>query len=139
MPAGACAGFFSPNLLSQLELAMRHSFSTLRAATLACALFCISVGATGQNGDRTVDPVAASQQAAEMARGDPARWYREDATSAARLRTAQKEMGAALREAQNACRQGPQAERADCLKAARATWQHDMAAARAQREATAAN
>jgi hypothetical protein len=106
---------------------------------MAGALFCTSTAASAQNGDRTVDPVAANQQAAEIARGDPARWYRDDATSVARLRTLQKEMGAALREAQNACRQGPKAERADCLKAARATWQHDMAEARQQLEATAAN
>jgi hypothetical protein len=118
---------------------MRQSSPTWRAAALACALLTTSLAATGQNGDRNVDPVAANQQAAEIARGDPARWYRDDATHAARLRTLQKEMGAALREAQNACRQGPKAERADCLKAARATWQHDMAAAREQRAATAAN
>jgi hypothetical protein len=118
---------------------MRQFFSTWRAAALACALLSASVAATGQNGDRNVDPVVAKQQAAEIARGDPARWYRDDATGAARLRTLQKEMGAALREAQNACRQGPKAERADCLKEARAVWQHDMAAAREQGASSAAN
>ena len=118
---------------------MRQSFPSSRAAALACALFCTSVAATAQNSDRNVDPTVVNRQAAEIARGDPARWYRADTTRAARLRTLQKEMGAVLREAQNACRQGPRAERADCLKAARATWQHDMAAARDQGEATAAN
>jgi hypothetical protein len=118
---------------------MRQSFPTLRTAALACALFCTSVAATAQNSDRNVDPTVVNRQAAEIARGDPARWYRDDATSAARLRTLQKEMGAALQQAQNACRRGPKAERAECLQAARATWQHDMASARDQVEATAAN
>jgi hypothetical protein len=125
--------------LTQLELAMRPSFPTLRAAALACALFCTSVAATAQHSDRNVDPAVVNRQAAEIARGDPARWYRDDATSAARLRTLRKEMGAALQQAQNACRRGPKAERAECLQAARATWQHDMASARDQVEATAAN
>jgi hypothetical protein len=118
---------------------MRQSFPTWRAAALACALLSVGVAATAQNGDRNVDPAIAKQQAAEIARGDPARWYRDDSTAAERLRTQRKEIGAALQQARNACRQGPKAERADCLKAARTTWQHDMAVVREQRPATAAN
>jgi hypothetical protein len=125
--------------LTKLELAMRQSFPSSRAAALACALFCTSVAAAAQNGDRNVDPVVVNQQAAEIARGDPARWYRDDATGAARLHTMRKEMGAALQQAQNACRRGPKADRAECLQAARATWQHDMASARDEVEASAAN
>lgn len=122
---------------------MRSSLPLWRATALAGALLTLSVAAVGQNqnqnqnGDRTVDPVAANQQAAEIARGDPARWYRDDTTAAERLRTLKKEIGAALHEAQNACRLEPKAGRAACMAAARATWQHDMAAARS--EASAAN
>lgn len=118
---------------------MRPTFPTWRAAALACALLGISASAASQNGDRNVDPVAANQQAAEIARGDPARWYRADTTPAERLRTLKKEIGAALQEAQNACRSGPKAERAACMAAARATWQQDMAAARAQPAPSAAD
>jgi hypothetical protein len=57
-----------------------------------------------------VAPAAASKQAREIARGDPVRWYREDATAQQHAH-AQKEIGAALDEAKNACRQGPAAER----------------------------
>ncbi|HEX9172503.1 MAG TPA: hypothetical protein VF861_07565 [Telluria sp.] len=116
---------------------MRSSLPLWRAAALAAALLSISVAAVGQNGDRVVDPAAANQQAAEIARGDPARWYRDDTTPAQRLRTLKKEIGAALHEAQNACRLGPKGERAACMATARATWEHDMAAART--EASAAN
>jgi hypothetical protein len=118
---------------------MRQFPPTWRAAALACALIALSGAASAQNGDRNLDPAIARQQAAEIARGDPARWYRDDTTTAARMRTLKKEIGAALQEAQNACRQGPKAERADCLKAARTTWQHDMATARERLEASAAN
>jgi hypothetical protein len=119
---------------------MRQSFPTWRAAALACALLTIGAAAAAQDGDRNVNPVAANQQAAEIARGDPARWYRDDTTAAERLRTLKKEIGAALQEAQNACRAEPKAGRAACMAAARATWQQDMAAAAAQqRNPTAAN
>lgn len=80
--------------------------------------------------DALVEPAAASKQAREIAQGDPARWYREDATSQARLRTLQKEIGAALQEAQNACKKMPAAERNACMQEARATYQRDMAQAR---------
>ena len=82
--------------------------------------------------DALVAPAAANKQAREIARGDPVRWYREDATTQQRWRSRQKEIGAALDEAKNACRQGPAPERAACLKAAQATWKDEMAAARAE-------
>ncbi len=85
---------------------------------------------TQASSDTLVDPVAARQQAREIAQGDPARWYREDATRQAQLRTLQKEMGAALQEARNACKKSPAAERNACLQEARATYQRDMAQAK---------
>ena len=81
-------------------------------------------------GDTLVEPVAANKQAREIAQGDPARWYREDATSQAKLRTLHKEIGAALQEAKNACKRLPAAERSACLKQAQAVYQRDMAQAR---------
>jgi predicted outer membrane protein len=98
----------------------------------ACVLAGAGAAAGAQtNSDATVAPAAAAKQAREISRGDPVRWYREDATGAERMRTGQKEIGAALDEAKKACRQGPAAERQACLKAAQDTWQKDMAALRA--------
>ncbi|MGX4643554.1 hypothetical protein [Massilia sp. SYSU DXS3249] len=82
--------------------------------------------------DATVSPAASAKQAREIASGDPVRWYQEDANGAQRMRTRQKEIGAALDEAKNACRQGPAAERPACLKAAQDTWQKEMNLLRAE-------
>ena len=82
--------------------------------------------------DQNVPPATARKQAAEVASGDPQRWYREDATPSARLRTIQKEIAAGLQEAQGNCRRQPTAERAACLKHARATYRKEMAEARSR-------
>lgn len=118
----------------------QHSF--LRRAALAGCIGLAALAASAQtteapaaptrSTDAVVAPAAANKQAREIAQGDPARWYREDATRQARLRTLQKEIGAALQEAQNACKKRPAAERSACMKEARATWQQDMAQARSQ-------
>jgi len=113
---------------------MRHP-SLLRAACaclLGSAMLAHAQTTPQTNGDAVVDPVAAQQQAREIAQGDPARWYREDATRQARLKTLQKEIGAALQEAKNACRKVAAAERNACLQEARATYQRDMADAKVQ-------
>ncbi|MCC2956392.1 hypothetical protein LK542_12270 [Massilia sp. IC2-477] len=111
---------------------MRHSSIVLRGA-LACLLGTFSLAhAQTTNTDAVVDPTAARQQAREIAQGDPARWYREDATRQAQLRTLHKEIGAALQEAKNACKKVPAAERNACLQEARATYQRDMAQAKTQ-------
>ncbi|RZA31242.1 MAG: hypothetical protein EOP92_32175, partial [Lysobacteraceae bacterium] len=65
-------------------------------------------------------------------RGDPARWYREDTSRQAQLRTLHKEIGAALQEAKNACKKAPAAERNACLQQARTVYQQDMAQAKAK-------
>jgi hypothetical protein len=83
--------------------------SCWRALLGACALVA-AAGAHAQSApapvssDANVPPASARQQASEIARGDPARWYRPDTTMAARLRTLQKEIGAGLQEAQGNCR-----------------------------------
>ncbi|WP_229511038.1 MULTISPECIES: hypothetical protein [unclassified Massilia] len=102
------------------------------ASALAGAQSATEAPPAPKSNDAMVAPAAASKQAQEIARGDPARWYREDATSGQRWRTRQKEIGAALDEAKNACRQGPAAERQACLKAAQDTWKEEMASARAE-------
>lgn len=104
-----------------------------RAALSACVLLAASAAAQVQDQpstDRDVPPAAAAKQAAEIARGDPARWYKEDKTFAAHLRTLQKEIGAAQAEALTACRSLPAGERAGCVRDARATYRHDMSSAR---------
>jgi hypothetical protein len=102
------------------------------ACLLGSALLAHAQTTPQTNGDAVVDPVAARQQAREIAQGDPARWYREDATRQAQLRTLHKEIGAALQEAKNACKKLAAAERNACLQEARATYQRDMAQARTQ-------
>ena len=110
---------------------MRHLSTVLRGAC-ACLLGTTLFAHAQTSSDALVDPVAAKQQAREIAQGDPARWYREDTSRQAQLRTLYKEIGAALQEAKNACKKAPAAERSACLQEARATYQRDMAQARTQ-------
>lgn len=106
---------------------------SLRALACACALLAAAGAAQAQaSSDSNVPPATSQKQAGEIARGDPARWFREDSTAAQRLRTLQKEIGAGLQEAQGACRKMSGGERAACLREARATYQQEMAGARAQ-------
>ena len=70
------------------------------------------------------------QQAAEIAKGDPARWYREDADLAAQMKTRRKEIAAGLQEAMGACRKQAASERRACQQAARNTYQQEMAGLR---------
>lgn len=102
--------------------------ATLTRILCACAVAGAAASAFAQepapaSTDANVNPVAARQQAQEIAKGDPARWYRDDPAH----QTLRKELGAALQEAQNACRQAPAAERKSCLDKARATWQRETA------------
>lgn len=111
----------------------RLDWKRILAACLAAGAFAGAHTVQAQAGsDATVSPAASAKQAREIANGDPVRWYREDANSAQRMRTRQKEIGAALDEAKNACRQGPAAERPACLKAAQATWEKEMNLLRAE-------
>ncbi len=87
------------------------------------------------NGDRTVDQAVKVKQAAEIRQDDPARWSRNDPSREARMRTLQKEIGAAYEEAKNACRGAAAAERGACLKEARATYEQEMKNAPAQLDA----
>jgi len=102
----------------------RALFGVLIAAAAPLALAQAST-------DANVPPAAAGKQAREMAHGDPVRWYKEDTTRQERMRTRTKEIGAALDEAKNACKNGPAAERQACLKAAQGTWESEMKALRA--------
>ena len=91
--------------------------------TLLATLFACSVA-----------PLALAQTAAPQP-GDPQRWYQEDTTPQAQLRTLRKEIAAALAEAKKACRLEPSATRASCLKDAQDTYRQDMANAEKLREA----
>jgi hypothetical protein len=112
------------------------SRSTLRTVVAVCATLAFAGAAHAQvtpaSTDSNVPPATAQKQAREIAQGDPARWFREDATAAQRLRTLHKEIAAGLQESQGACRKMAASERAGCLKEARATYQQEMAGARAQ-------
>ncbi|MFB9241018.1 hypothetical protein [Massilia antarctica] len=118
----------SPHTTSQLARTLRTAIVTAGLMGMALAQAQSAQTSTDSN----VPAATARQQAAEIARGDPARWSREDVTAEARLRTLRKEMGAALQEAKGACRALPAAERGACNKEAQANYQKDMAGARAQ-------
>jgi hypothetical protein len=129
-----------------METSMRQPQRSWRALALGGSLAALlaSAGAgaqtTGQaqgqaHDDSTVGKAVASKQAGEIQRGDPARWYRDDASRQARLRTLQKEIGAAYQEAKNACRDRAASERGACLKEARAAYEQDMKNAPAQLDA----
>jgi hypothetical protein len=104
--------------------------------TLACGLAqaqSTDAAATPQqnvSSDQNVPAATARKQAAEIANGDPARWTQEDTDAAARLKTLRKETAAALQESLGNCKRLPQAERAACVKQARATYRQEMAGLR---------
>jgi hypothetical protein len=108
---------------------MQQPSVSIRAA-LAAVLCVASVAAGAQSmGDNAVPPAVANQQKAEIAKGDPSRWYKGDTSYQARLRTLKKEIVAAYDQAKRACTTGPASERAACLKDARSTYEHDLAQA----------
>ncbi|MFC5550460.1 hypothetical protein [Massilia aerilata] len=118
---------------------MRQQQGSWRALALAGMLAAAAAQAQPQaqaqaNDDSTVAPAVKAKQASEIQRGDPARWHQGDPTQQARLRTLQKEIGAAYAEAKKACGESPAAERSACLKDARATWEQDMKNAPSQLE-----
>ena len=60
----------------------------LKHVFAVCLLAVASATAGAQtSNDAMVAPATANKQAREIARGDPVRWYREDATSQQRWRT----------------------------------------------------
>ena len=79
-------------------------------------------------------PLALAQTAAPQP-GDPQRWYQEDSTAQAQLRTLRKEIAAALAEAKKACRHEAPTARSACLRDAQDTYRQDMANAEKLREA----
>jgi hypothetical protein len=109
-----------------------EQFSLRVALGAAAFLLVLSAAYAQESSDQNIPAATVRQQAAEIAKGDPARWFREDATAAARLRTLHKEIAAGLQEAQGNCKRQPAAERSACMKEARATYQQEMAGARAQ-------
>lgn len=96
---------------------------------ITCGLVMACAALVAQAQDKpggTTPPQNAQLQQQEIAKGDPARWYKEDATGAEQARTLRKEIGAALAEATIACKKGPSSERDACIREARATYKRDM-------------
>jgi len=115
---------------------MKKATAMLLAALLASAGGLARAQAQPRaNDDSAVDQAVKAKQAAEIRKGDPARWQQNDPTRQARLKTLQKEIGAAYAEAKNACRETASGERSACLKEARATYEQDMKNAPAQLDA----
>lgn len=111
----------------------------LPSIILACGALVLAFAAQAQvqaqaqvSTDANVPAATAARQAAEIARGDPARWHQEDTTAAARLRTIRKETAAALQENLGACKAVPAGARAACVQQARATYRLEMAGASAR-------
>lgn len=69
----------------------------------------------------------AQQQQREIAHGEPSRWMKGDGTVQAQLATKRKEIGAALNEALDDCKNAAASERKACVREARATYTRDMA------------
>ena len=86
----------------------------------------VALAAHAQQTD-TTPPQNVQLQRQEIARGEPARWTEGDQSTAERTRILRKEIGAALAEARQACKQGPASERSACLKEEKQTYQDDMA------------
>jgi hypothetical protein len=128
MNAGASApAFFLPE-----QGVVMHPFAhtALRAAAICGALILGMPAQAQESSDRNLPAATVQRQAAEIARGDPPRWFQEDVTTAERLRTVRKEIAAGLQENLGACRSLPAAERSACAKQARAIYQQEMAGAR---------
>jgi hypothetical protein len=130
------------SLVESMESRMTQPQRSWRAVALAAplAIFLAATGAHARqqaqtNDDSAVGKAVAAKQAREIRNGEPARWHRDDPSRQARLRTLQKEIGAAYQEAKNACREGVAAERNACLKEARATYEQDMKNAPSQLDA----
>jgi hypothetical protein len=89
--------------------------------------------------DSNLPAAVVQRQQAEIAKGDPARWYRADKTVAERLRTLRKEISAGLQETQGGCRKLATQERKACLDEAMSIYKKEMAEAPAMaaREAAA--
>jgi hypothetical protein len=87
----------------------------------------LGVGLCGVGQAQSTPPQVAAQQQREIARGEPARWLKDDRGMAAQVATKRKEIGAALNEALNDCRQMAAGERGACIAAARQTYRQDMA------------
>ena len=104
-------------------------------ATLGACAMLLSLSAQAQqavSSDANVPAATVRKQAAEVAQGGPARWSIPDATVQARMRTIRKEAGAGLQENLGNCRKEAPADRAACNREARATYQEEMAGARAR-------
>lgn len=86
----------------------------------------VALAAHAQQTD-TTPPQNVQLQHQEIARGEPARWTEGDQSTAERTRILRKEIGAALAEARQGCKQVPANERSACLKEAQQTYQDDMA------------
>jgi len=88
-------------------------------------LTCAMLAAHAQ--EDTTPPQNVQLQKQEIARGEPARWSQPDRSTVEQARTLRKEIGAALAEAKQACKQVTASERAGCLKEAQEIYQTDMA------------
>ena len=82
--------------------------------------------------EMVTDAATAARQKQEIKQHDPARWHKEDKTYSARLHTLRKEIAAAYKEEQNACRLRGAGERSSCMNEARSIYDHDMRDAREQ-------
>jgi len=116
--------------MKQPAMYAAHAIAALLLAAAGSASAQSTLNPTST--DSNVPPATAQKQAREIAQGDPARWFHQNPSANASLKRLQKEIGAALQEAQGECRKAPAAERNACLSEARAIYKKDMAGAPAR-------
>lgn len=110
-----------------------HSAARIAARVTTLSLLGALCGpAHGQ--EPSTPPAVAKAQRQAIAHGDPARWYREDASPGAQLRALHKEINAAYKEATRACKSMHGDERDACVKQALSTYQQDMVQAKQIRD-----
>ena len=97
---------------------------TLMGARLTGALAC---GLAGNVAAQATPAATAQHQQQELARGEPARWLKEDTTEKAQIATKKKEIAAALNESLADCKRMAASERANCVKEARQAYKTDLA------------
>ncbi len=97
---------------------------TLMGALLTGAL---AWGLAGNAVAQATPAATEQQQQRELARGEPARWLKEDTSERAQIATKKKEIAAALKESLAECKRMAAGDRGSCVKEARQTYQTDLA------------
>lgn len=106
---------------------MQQSIRICLRAVVGTAIYALAMHASWAQ-----DLVAGSGAQA----GDPARWYQENTTPRARMKSLKKEAAAAYQEARTECRTVARSMRTACLKEARTIFEQTLADAKQEARAS---